>query len=711
MAHSIGKTIAELRKEKGWTQVELAEKLQVSDKAVSKWEKDDAFPSVEFFPTLAELFGVSIDYIMTGKVESVNLDDMDATKRMFYLIERDDAENYVKYGHTKTTYFDDFPRGTDKTAISSIISNNSIKIFKACVAAGIQLKPRNYGASTFVGALYEHIDELIKIACLAGSVEFLEKINVRSFAIGDKTSQLKNNSSVKIIHSNFNHTYDSKTAFLMNLETFNFIFDNPDIPEEIIKYISTYVPFDSKKVKQSTSIADFGRIDGVFYFLEQSIIECLYVSGRYELLDAYLKAVAQETNKTITVYQNRNAEYDRGNYHLSYKVVPSGYLIRSDTGSYGQTTILGKVTTISRKVIEFAASQSDKEWLLRFANYNRDLVNKVQNQFSLYVYLMTDAEIERKLLLHSDIPEKEKTVLRCIKDGIIISSEVKRLEDLTLVRTILNSAYYNYYEIACECYKNGNYRKLFELLVDLKCEDKARNLVRASNEERIDLVRKLFDFFATMENCLDKNAMAAIDREARKQTFGFDNRQNSPETRRLWGIEVEKYCIEKIYEYILEQKEGLYQHVKQKIDARVKAQREAEERANIVKGLDKNYFENLLLKNEVRLFVLDLCSLFDAILKYDYKCEGEDFFARMTSYFNNGPKSQDCDDGWGYMVLDTKHEEEVVKPWNNNREMFNRLRIQRNNIAHSESKPVKELNVQELRECLKFVFAINKEAK
>ena len=65
--HSVGKTIATLRKEKGWTQVELAEKLQVSDKAVSKWEKDDAFPSIEFFPVLAELFGVSIDYLMTGK--------------------------------------------------------------------------------------------------------------------------------------------------------------------------------------------------------------------------------------------------------------------------------------------------------------------------------------------------------------------------------------------------------------------------------------------------------------------------------------------------------------------------------------------------------------------------------------------------------------------------------------------------------------------
>lgn len=71
--HSVGKTIAALRKEKGWTQVELAEKLQVSDKAVSKWEKDDAFPSVEFFPALAELFGVSIDYLMTGKTPEIEV--------------------------------------------------------------------------------------------------------------------------------------------------------------------------------------------------------------------------------------------------------------------------------------------------------------------------------------------------------------------------------------------------------------------------------------------------------------------------------------------------------------------------------------------------------------------------------------------------------------------------------------------------------------
>lgn len=66
MAHSIGKTIAELRKAKGWTQVQLAEKLGVSDKAVSKWESEGGFPEITQLPVLAGLFNVTIDYLMVG---------------------------------------------------------------------------------------------------------------------------------------------------------------------------------------------------------------------------------------------------------------------------------------------------------------------------------------------------------------------------------------------------------------------------------------------------------------------------------------------------------------------------------------------------------------------------------------------------------------------------------------------------------------------
>ena len=61
----IGQTIAALRKEKGWTQGALAEKLSVSAKTVSKWETGNGLPDTAQFPELAQLFGVTIDYLMT----------------------------------------------------------------------------------------------------------------------------------------------------------------------------------------------------------------------------------------------------------------------------------------------------------------------------------------------------------------------------------------------------------------------------------------------------------------------------------------------------------------------------------------------------------------------------------------------------------------------------------------------------------------------
>ncbi len=65
-AKLIGATIAQLRRDHKYTQAELAERLNVSDKTVSRWESGSGYPEITQFPILAALFGVSIDYLMTG---------------------------------------------------------------------------------------------------------------------------------------------------------------------------------------------------------------------------------------------------------------------------------------------------------------------------------------------------------------------------------------------------------------------------------------------------------------------------------------------------------------------------------------------------------------------------------------------------------------------------------------------------------------------
>ena len=61
----IAKNITDLRKAADMTQAQLAEKLNYSDKAVSKWERGDAIPSVITLKEVADLFGVTVDYLLT----------------------------------------------------------------------------------------------------------------------------------------------------------------------------------------------------------------------------------------------------------------------------------------------------------------------------------------------------------------------------------------------------------------------------------------------------------------------------------------------------------------------------------------------------------------------------------------------------------------------------------------------------------------------
>ena len=64
---SFGEMVRTLRSEKGLTQLELAQRMGVTDKAVSKWERDLSIPDVGSLPKLAEELGVSVDELLQAK--------------------------------------------------------------------------------------------------------------------------------------------------------------------------------------------------------------------------------------------------------------------------------------------------------------------------------------------------------------------------------------------------------------------------------------------------------------------------------------------------------------------------------------------------------------------------------------------------------------------------------------------------------------------
>ncbi len=76
----IAENIVLLRRGRGMTQIELAEKLNYSDKAISKWERGESVPDISVLKQIADIFGVTVDYLITPGQDGLPVDD-DAVKK------------------------------------------------------------------------------------------------------------------------------------------------------------------------------------------------------------------------------------------------------------------------------------------------------------------------------------------------------------------------------------------------------------------------------------------------------------------------------------------------------------------------------------------------------------------------------------------------------------------------------------------------------
>ena len=81
----MGAFISRIRKEKKLTQKELAEQLHVTDKAVSKWERDQRLPDVSLLPELGAIFGVNIEGLLGGGLNVNSFATGNMKKVKFYI--------------------------------------------------------------------------------------------------------------------------------------------------------------------------------------------------------------------------------------------------------------------------------------------------------------------------------------------------------------------------------------------------------------------------------------------------------------------------------------------------------------------------------------------------------------------------------------------------------------------------------------------------
>jgi len=107
----IGKIIADLRKENDWSQADLANKIDISQVMVGKYERGDASPSIEVAKKIADAFNVSLDYLVgeginasfdkktVKRIQDIQLLDGDTQHILFNLI-----DTYIQNFKTKQAF-------------------------------------------------------------------------------------------------------------------------------------------------------------------------------------------------------------------------------------------------------------------------------------------------------------------------------------------------------------------------------------------------------------------------------------------------------------------------------------------------------------------------------------------------------------------------------------------------------------------------------
>lgn len=648
---TIGDRIKEKRNEAGMTQLELANKLSVTDRAVSKWEQNQGNPDISILPRIAEIFNVSLDYLMTGAESKKEIVIM---SKMEYCAKNDDPSMI------KT-----LPSGRDengKSLIDYAKQYNSKKVLKALIDNNSY---QNYYENRLQHSLPAKIAIEIMLTCIPLNKEIQVIKEVFNVDIRETDDDF-----IKALNRN-DYSKENVTEIVCGFK---------QVFELLVKEYSNL----SKMQKEYYFNLKENEVEGTAncwfnaypFFVEYAIAE-----NNKELYDKLLKQIeihnawVDSSIDAIRKQHYRDFEYQMQFFH-------------------------GKKVYLHQSTLDYLISKKDYKLAYRVNLLLREPHTK--REFDLL-------EMED----NTTATEKEKEQFRCVDYHMIVLEEIEKLRDLKLIKTLLDNNYVNYYEMVYKLLKT-NKKELYKFFIDNNLLELANHLMNSAGEK---LLHESWVYFNnTPEDELKIKQTVIIKNESRQSSkndkfISYKELANFS-TIDIYNVDVEseKTDKNKLIECFELFKNNIFEKIKSIVEAEEKEKQDKIERAKLVKGLTREYFEGLLSSDNEKMemvFVIQLCSLFDAILRFDYKCDASDFYGRMKQFFDNGPKSRDCDDGWGYMTLDTEYENQYVKPWNDNCELMNKLRIKRNSMVHPESDERADLNKDELKRCLEFVFKVN----
>lgn len=437
--HKIGNCIAKLRKDKGWTQNEFAEKLQVSDKTISKWESNKGDPSIEFLPVIAELFNITIDFLLTGKEQ----EKIVTMSKLELCAKNDDIEM------VKENYYEwDTKNEDNKTLFSYILEYESINLFNY------------FWTDKYIWNIYGfygHNDFkfwqiIYKIRILHNDITVvrdlirLDHIDSKRLYVGSQS-----NDTIK---------YDGKNSALVKRKI---------LTNEFIEFI-LYDKRVSKEIRKQFLVQQEEREFNSPAFSYPYILDIVAKKKDFKLLEELLNSIENCNIKNDKEY-NRLVNDRNGNEHIALPF-------------FGITTVL-------EETIKFLFNE-EKHRLAKLSNEINKVAFKYVNKLGFHiskVYIADENELRMaKINKNKSISKKDKLKQSVIFNGLVNIDKLIALDNYNFYKEMIKMPA-TIKELEIDLIKNKNYKELLKLCQEYD-HHKIFELIRDANFKELERMTK-----------------------------------------------------------------------------------------------------------------------------------------------------------------------------------------------------------------------------
>lgn len=674
---TIGDRIKLKRKELGLTQAELGAEINVTDRAVSKWEQNEGNPDVSLIADLAKALGVTLDYLMLGKEPEEKI-IIKTPKEM--LIETDNPAYLEK---------------VNDLTFSDLYKNQLVNVFTFLVDSG----KINY----YYDVRCRSNDYVTKILYLCLISNKLDKLSVFGF---NDIGFADNNEWTK--------------------EMIDAFANDERVSDETKKYVLTT----HCRTLKGRSISDGMNSEtrhryGNWQDMYPKFLDAFAAAKKWEWVK-YILDVAEAINEPAMAEYNerKDIRYEDGNnYHIKFNTPKKTY----QTEEYVQVMVINDSTLqclLDEKQYDLLDQANAINKLIGKSTIDKKTIElqkmKTSTDVSLkerLVFEFTDNYIlNYSGLLNSDTvtvkgPSREED-----KEGYL-ECLLKQYKDLYKEIILENPT--SLIELSYICVAEEKMNKLFQIAVDYEIEDLISVLMEGNIENILQKARDIFTYTETKVT-EDFNGYSPrqqinylmngkwIKASNINYAFGLLKVEETSEipTNVKDAIKYFNRIKEQIFKEWVENVEGKISHIRV-------AKENEEEYERLRKEITSEFLIGQIAKGNEEVATIKLCVRLESILKHKYGFSG-DLFTMLDSFFNGPLKQVETIKPWDDedVSYESQMEEyyrqtelnELHEKWTR---YLSKLRMKRNNLVHAEKSSV-DFTTEDLKQCINIVEEIDK---